>query len=223
MAGLRLLVCSDFHGSPEGADLIARLATEQSYDAVVVCGDFTTYGSADFARNFLRRFRTRVLAIPGNCDTIDTVEVLEKARASVHNTRVMIGEWWFFGFGGGVPTSAEMPFEIDEDIIERSLRSVAVSDGIMVTHTPAFGMNDRSRSGHSLGSKAIMRVASEFEPVLALSGHVHESPGKEVVGKTVYVNPGPAKSGHYAVVTVGEAVQVELRKDPGFQGARKTY
>lgn len=220
---MRLLVCSDLHGSKHALDMLERVASEEGFDAVVMCGDFTTYGSVDFVREFLSRFRTRVLAVPGNCDLPDTVEVLEKARASVHNTRTRLHELWFFGFGGGLPSSAEMPFEIGEDIIERSLRSVAVQDGVMVTHTPAYGMNDCARAGKNLGSNAIMRVAAEYQPVLAVSGHVHECPGKVASGPTTYVNPGPAKNGFYAVVTVGDTVQADIRRVVLSSSGRKTY
>lgn len=223
MKELKLLVCSDMHGSVEALDMLERAASSDDYDAVVMCGDFTTYGSLDYVNDFLRRFKIRVLAVPGNCDIPDTVAVLENAKASVHNMRVLLGEWWIFGFGGGLPSSSQMPFEVDEDIIERSLRSIAAPDGIMVTHTPAYGMNDKGRSGHRLGSKSVMRIVTEFRPRLVLSGHVHESPGKEERDGIVFVNPGPARSGHYAIVRAGEAIHVKLHRESHAGGQRKMF
>ncbi|MGQ9588084.1 MAG: metallophosphoesterase family protein [Thermoplasmata archaeon] len=223
MKELKLLVCSDMHGSVEALDMLEREASSQDCDAVIMCGDFTTYGSLDTVSDFLRRFKMRVLAVPGNCDMPDTVAVLERANASVHNMRVLLGEWWVFGFGGGLPSSSQMPFEVDEDIIERSLRSIAAPDGIMVTHTPAYGANDKGRSGHRLGSRAIMRIVNEFRPKLVLSGHVHESPGKEERDGTVFVNPGPAKNGHFAIVRVGAAIDVRLCRESHFGGQRKMF
>ena len=126
--------------------------------------------------------------------------------------RVSLHGWNFFGFGGGLPSNSGMPFEIDEDIVERSLRAIAISEGIMVTHTPAYGMNDASRAGQSLGSEGILRVAKEFKPVLALSGHVHESRGKVLTMDTAFVNPGPAKNGLYASIRIGEVVDVEFHE-----------
>jgi Icc-related predicted phosphoesterase len=210
MRDLRLLACSDIHGSKEAVAMLEEVSSRENYDAIVVCGDFTTMGSLDFVKDFVTGFKTRVLAVPGNCDYPDTVGVLEQANASVHNMRVELGGRSFFGFGGGVPTNSGMPFEVDESIIERSLRSIAVPDGIMVTHTPAYGMNDRFRSGGNGGSQGILRVAKEFKPVLALSGHVHESRGKMLTVETLFLNPGPARDGSYASVVVGDVAEAEL-------------
>jgi hypothetical protein len=212
MRELKLLVCSDIHGSKEALDMLQKASGEDCYDAVIVCGDFTTFGSPDFTKEALTRFQTRVLAIPGNCDVPETVTVLEHANASVHNLRVEVGGRTFFGFGGGMPTESGMPFEMEEDIIERSLRSIAVPGGVMVTHMPAYGMNDRLRSGHSGGSEGILRVAKEFKPVLALSGHIHEARGKVMSADTTYVNPGPARNGFYASIVLGESADVQFHE-----------
>jgi len=207
---LELLVCSDLHGSENALDVIAKAASDKRYDAVVVCGDFTTFGTTDYTEAFLKRLGTRVVGVPGNCDIPDTVAVLEAANASVHNTVVEVEGHRFFGFGGGLPTNSGMPFEVEEDIMERSLRAVAVEEGIMVTHTPAYGMNDTLRSGHHGGSKGVLRVAQEFKPVLALSGHVHESQGRVLSASTVFVNPGPARNGTYASVHIGDTIEVQF-------------
>jgi len=212
---LELLVCSDLHGSASALDMLVEAASAKRYDAVVVCGDFTTFGTTEYTKTFLKQLDTRVIAIPGNCDVPDTVSVLEAANASVHNAIADVDGWKFFGFGGGLPTSSGMPFEVEEDILERSLRAVAVEEGIMVTHVPAYGMNDTLRSGHHGGSKGILRVAQEFKPVLALSGHIHESQGRVLSASTVFVNPGPARGGTYASVRLGDTVDVQ------FHGSRK--
>jgi putative phosphoesterase len=207
---LNLLVCSDLHGSSEAVGMLEAASRETSYDAIVVCGDFTTLGSTSFVSDFLGKINTRILAVPGNCDHPDIVAILEQVNASVHNMRVSLHGWNFFGFGGGLPSNSGMPFEIEEDIVERSLRAIAIAEGIMVTHTPAYGMNDVTRAGKSLGSEGILRVAKEFKPVLALSGHVHESRGKVLTMETTFVNPGPAKNGFYASVRIGEVVDVQF-------------
>lgn len=212
MNDLRLLVCSDPHGSNEALQMLSQAADHESFDALVVCGDFTTFGTTEYTRRFLASFKTKVLAVPGNCDIPETVTVLEDANASVHNVNVDVKGWKFFGFGGGLPSGSGMPFEIEEDIIERSLRSVAAPGGVMVTHTPAYGFNDLAKRGARLGSEGILRVAQEFKPVLACSGHVHEARGRTLSKDTVFLNPGPAKHGYYATVLLGEIAEVELHE-----------
>lgn len=211
MRELNLLVCSDLHGSSHALDMLAEVASSGSFDAIVVCGDFTTFGSTEFTDKFLKRFKLRVFAVPGNCDVPETVPVLEGANASIHNMREEFMGRQFFGFGGALPGGGT-PFEIEDDILERSLRSVAVQNGIMITHCPAYGMNDLTRNGRHLGSKGILRVANEFKPVLALSGHVHEAQGRTIAKDTVFVNPGSARNGSYASVRLNEGVDVEFRE-----------
>ncbi len=204
------MACSDIHGSKDNASKLVETANEGKYDLVVVCGDFTTYGTTEFAKDFLKRIKCRVLGVPGNCDVPDTVGVLEEARASVHNARVEIEGRSFFGFGGALPSGAEMPFEIAEDLLERSLREIAVPEGVMVTHVPAYGMNDRTRFGSHGGSEGVLRIAREFKPVLALAGHIHEAQGRALNKDTIFVNPGPAKHGCYASIVLGESADIEF-------------
>lgn len=210
MKDLRILACSDLHGSKDAVTNLESVVGSGSYDLVVVCGDFTTFGSTDFAKEFLERIKCRVLAVPGNCDVPDTVSVLEEARSSVHNTRVDVNGRTFYGFGGALPSGSDMPFEIAEDLLERSLREVAVPDGVMVTHVPAYGMNDRTRFGNHGGSEGVLRIAQEFKPVLALSGHIHESQGRALNKDTIFINPGPAKHGCYASIVLGESADVQF-------------
>jgi len=191
--------------------MLAEVASSDSYDALIVCGDFTTFGTTEFTEKFLKRLKLRIFSVPGNCDVPETVSVLEGANASIHNMREEFMGRQFFGFGGALPGSGT-PFEIEDDILERSLRSVAVNDGIMITHCPAYGINDLTKNGRHLGSKGILRVANEFKPVLAVSGHVHESRGKTVSKDTMFVNPGSARNGSYASVRLGESVDVEFHE-----------
>src|SRR4030042_545454 len=163
MKELHILVCSDLHGSAGALDMLEAALSADKYDLVVSCGDFTTFGSTDYTKEFLKRIRIKILAVPGNCDVPDNVAVLEQADASIHNIRANVNGWQFFGFGGGLPTDMGMPFEIEESLLERSLRAVAVPEGIMVTHTPSYGMNDIGRTGKHVGSKGILRIAQELK------------------------------------------------------------
>jgi Icc-related predicted phosphoesterase len=136
--------------------------------------------------------------------------VLEDADASLHGRRVTFNGSEFFGFGGGLLSPAHMPFEIEEEEMVTSLAAIGVEGGVMVTHTPPYGMNDRSKSGRSRGSKGILRVAKELKPRLVLSGHMHEARGECKEDGIVFVNPGPAREGFYAVAELGQQVSVDL-------------
>lgn len=220
MEDTKLFVCSDLHASEEALEALGTAAGSDDFDAVVICGDFTTYGSLDFVRKVLAAFDTKVLAVPGNCDTRTTVDVLEAAGASIHGRRQEVDGTTFFGFGGAVPSPHNMPFEVEEADIVAGLRGACTRRGVMVTHMPAKGMNDLVRSGKHAGSEGILRVAEECEPVLALSGHFHEAMGVVTRKGTVFLNPGSARDGFYATVVLGKKVDVELRELPGIRRDR---
>ena len=42
----------------------------------------------------------------------------------------------------------------------------------------------------SVGSEAVRRVLEEYQPMLGLHGHIHESRGAVRLGSTLAVNPG---------------------------------
>jgi Icc-related predicted phosphoesterase len=41
-----------------------------------------------------------------------------------------------------------------------------------------------------VGSTAVRRIIEEYQPVLAIHGHIHESGGERKIGKTLCINPG---------------------------------
>lgn len=205
-----ILVCSDLHGSDDALKLLRRAETANGPDVVVVCGDFTTYGSAGYMRRLLGNFEAEMLGVPGNCDTDEMLRMLEEAGGSLHGRSVHRAGLDFFGFGGGLPSSMGMPFEVDEEDMASGLRAVAVRGGVMVTHTPPRGVNDLNGSGTHLGSQKLKDVADEFGPRLVLSGHVHEARGEHSEGGTLFVNPGPARGGYYAVIELGQEADVRL-------------
>ncbi|MEW5748950.1 MAG: metallophosphoesterase family protein [Candidatus Thermoplasmatota archaeon] len=205
-----LLVCSDLHGSDEALSMLRRVERDLSPDAVAICGDFTTYGSRDYMGKVLSAFESDLLAVPGNCDTEEMLRMMEGAGASVHSRRVARHGLDFFGFGGGLPSSSNMPFEVEEAEMVAGLRGVAVEGGVMLTHTPPRGMNDSDRNGRHIGSEGIMGVVGEFRPRAVLSGHVHEARGQVTADGTLFVNPGTARGGHYALVEIGEGAVARL-------------
>lgn len=211
MKDRKFLVCSDLHGSDKAIDMIVQLDRSEQFSAVVVCGDITTYGSPPYVRKLVESVETRLLAVPGNCDTPETLAALEKAGCSVHGRSETVDGITFFGFGGGLPSPSSMPFEMDERQMVSGLRSVAKERGIMITHTPPRGMNDLDRTGKRAGSAGVLGVVREFRPRAVLSGHIHEARGTAREGDTLFVNPGPARGGYHAVLTIGQEVRAELR------------
>jgi len=65
----------------------------------------------------------------------------------------------------------------------------------------------KSVRGKHYGSKIARSIVNKFHPILAFGGHIHESRGKQKVGKTLIVNPGAAHEGRGAIVEVDDKIR----------------
>jgi Icc-related predicted phosphoesterase len=67
---------------------------------------------------------------------------------------------------------------------------------VYITHSPPFGTRlDLIQGGSSAGSRSIRTFIEKTQPLLALHGHIHESPMLsgayfERIGRTLSINPG---------------------------------
>jgi hypothetical protein len=82
---------------------------------------------------------------------------------------------------------------------------------IVVSHQPAFGTQVDSVGGRNTGSPAIRKFIETHQPILAVSGHIHEAFGTDRIGRTTLINPGPLKEGRYAIVDINcDNIQTKL-------------
>jgi len=100
----------------------------------------------------------------------------------------------------------EMPEDVLEDHIRASARGVSNFSGAVFTlHAPPYGtgldlapaLDDLkvvTKGGHTVlvpvGSTAVRKTIEDFQPLLALHGHVHESRGTKMIGRTLCINAG---------------------------------
>ncbi len=58
--------------------------------------------------------------------------------------------------------------------LDKSLRPVVIAGMVQYEH---------------VGSRAVRRVIEEYQPILGLHGHIHESGGVDKIGRTIVLNP----------------------------------
>tara|TARA_Y100000310_G_scaffold340502_1_gene436481 strand:+ start:1218 stop:2075 length:858 start_codon:yes stop_codon:yes gene_type:complete len=83
---------------------------------------------------------------------------------------------------------------------------------IFVTHNVPYNtkLDKIGKGAHELvrgkhyGSKMFRRLINKYQPVLHVGGHIHESRGKQMLGKTLAINPGAAHEGNGAIVELPE-------------------
>lgn len=187
------------------------------------------------AEDRLRGQGVRVFMTPGNDDHLEIDDVLEGSdivtnpeSKLVHvsdNTtdREMISSGW------AGPTPFDTPRECSEVELDARLRAMAQQlvkpeTAIFNLHNPPFDshldyapvldrdMRVQSEGGQArmvpVGSTSVRRLIEQYQPQLALHGHIHESRGQVKIGKTVCINPGS----EYAEGILRGAL-IELDKD----------
>jgi len=196
---MRLVVLSDIHGSLSFLPGATQALVQA--DVVVIAGDITTFGDVQAARSLVQSVQAvnpTVVAVHGNCDPRDVEMFLARAQLSLHGCCRLVHDYAFVGVGGSLPCPGSTPNEIDESGFE-SILAQAMGENtdlarplILVSHQPAHGTKlDRISQGRFSGSQAIRRFIEQYQPVLAISGHIHEAMGMDHIGACTLVNPGP--------------------------------
>lgn len=119
------------------------------------------------------------------------------------------------GYGWSNPTPWDTPREKAEVDLGDDLESLAAdvddwSRAIVNIHVPPYGteidkapklddeLRPQTQGGElireSVGSTAVREFLEEYQPLLGLHGHIHESQGKIKIGRTACFNPGSSYS-----------------------------
>ncbi len=227
---VKILIISDGHGAI--GQLNKLEAEFADADLVLFGGDFAAFGDPETGLPFLERLTAlhdRVFAVSGNCDDIDFRDTLDQYDIGVEACFSYFNGLMFIGSGGGSKHTGVTPNERADVDLAADLRLVgeqtdysaeagaaaggsdaerAVPDGawnnlIVIAHNPPKDTKlDLVSGGIHVGSPLIRAFIERFQPLLVLSGHIHESFAIDTLGSTTLINPGALVEGRYAVATV---------------------
>ena len=223
---MKFLVISDIHGNVENVE---KLDSEfKSADAVLFGGDFAKFGSPETGKPVLEKLVSKhdtIFSVIGNCDESEFLDEVDGADISVEGNLTFHDGLAFAGAGGGTKFSGDTPFERDEDeilsdfsLVDASAENCVDENGkwkslVLIMHNPPKDTDcDMIPGGIHVGSQKLRDYIEKYEPLLVVTGHIHESAGISKVGGTTVVNPGALMEGKYALVTVekeGEAWTVK--------------
>lgn len=215
---MRLLCITDIHSNRQKFEHI--LMREPQPDLLIIGGDFTNFGPAQEAESLLDLallYCPKVFAVAGNCDSAEIDAMLLRRGVSLHTFGQVFHDIGFFGLSAMPPWRGDM-YEFSETQLERFLAQAFehvqhCSRFIMVTHPPPHNTRvDFNNSKKHVGSTSVRAWMEKTNPLLVVSGHIHEARGLDEWQKTKIVNCGPSKQGYYAVAVVGEQVKVELKQ-----------
>jgi Icc-related predicted phosphoesterase len=152
-------------------------------------------------------------AIAGNDDPdyLDEILASSKTLTFCDERVVDIGGHELLSFSYANPTPWDSPRELDEDALYDRLKALAETlehprSSIFNLHAPPYdsGLDTAAELDENfspvfdggnpvevpVGSKAVRQIIEEYQPLLGLHGHIHESRAQGRIGKTLVLNPG---------------------------------
>jgi len=155
----------------------------------------------------------RCFVMPGNDDPPGLDALIEAAGAveACDERLVTFDGYTMLSLGYSNRTPWASPRELDEDELYRRVEALAagvpdMARCIFNIHVPPYGsrLDVAAQLDHDfnmvlvgkepnmipVGSTGVREAIERFQPLLALHGHVHESPGATRIGRTLCINPG---------------------------------
>jgi uncharacterized protein len=155
----------------------------------------------------------RCFVMPGNDDPQSLEDVIESAGRveSCDEKVVEFDTYAMLSLGYSNPTPWNSPRELEEDALYERISSLADQIGdqtraVWNIHVPPresqldtaaeldedFNVVLIGKQPHMIpvGSKAVRDAIETYQPLVALHGHIHESPGATRIGRTLCINPG---------------------------------
>ena len=180
----------------------------------------------DLADERMSEYGIHVYVMPGNDDPWSCDPVLEGAShvQACDERVVQVGPHEMISCAFANPTPWNSPRELDEDALYTKIKALAdqvesPETAIFNLHVPPYdsGLDTANeinpdltlvyKSGQPnpvpVGSTAVRQIIEEYQPLLALHGHIHESRGEARIGRTLCINSGSEyNSGRIHGVTV---------------------
>jgi uncharacterized protein len=198
---MKVLFFIDTHGSPSAIRHIKEKA--KNADLLVCGGDFTIFEN-DMVKILeeLNKINRPTIIIHGNHETASTTKADCEGLKNlhfIHKTYFIIGDLVFFGYGGGGFSTKDEMFTHEAELFMIELRKLSESQNkkyrlVLVTHAPPYGtpIDYKGEYEGHVGNKSITEFILKYQPILAMSGHIHESAGAdEKMNRTRIINPGP--------------------------------
>jgi uncharacterized protein len=155
----------------------------------------------------------RCFVMPGNDDPPGADAAIEDAaRVEACDDRIVeFGGHTMISLGWANRTPFDSPRELDEEELYRRVAALADqvpdhSRSVFNLHVPPYDsqldtaaeldaelnvvMSGSEPKLIPVGSTAVRELIERYQPMLALHGHVHESPGAVRIGRTLCINPG---------------------------------
>ena len=188
---MKFVTISDTHGKHRGLNL-------PTGEVIIHAGDFCHYGSDSDLHDFLKwykalDFEVKIL-IGGNHDFF-AAEQSEKFKKLLPKEITYLNDSGITINGINIWGSPVQPDLVGwafgkerGDAMKPHWDLVPADTDLLITHTPPFGILDKSRSGKSIGCEELSIRLKELKVKIHVFGHVHASYGEKTIGQTKFIN-----------------------------------
>jgi Icc-related predicted phosphoesterase len=217
---MKLLLITDIHGDTEKLE---KILDKAEHEAVLCAGDLSDAREFDDYEGRLNQVLdlfdeqgVMTKAVPGNMDPEEEcVRELIQRRMNIHKKIASFEDFEAVGFGGGI-TPFGTPFEPEGAEIKNALETLydrmKADRKFGVIHQPPKNTELDIADGNHVGSEEVRELIEEKNFELVLTGHIHESRGRDEISGTEVVNPGPVMEGYYAVADTEGGLEVEMKQ-----------
>lgn len=215
---MQIIAFGDVH---ESTSIVGEIPGLAEADWVIITGDITNRGSRSAVSRVIEAVaahNTSILAQPGNMDTDVVQAYLHERGMDIHlRVRELAPGLGLMGVGLSTPTPFGTPGEVQEATLVRWLdETVARADGFdhlicAIHEPPQDSLVDQLGNGQHVGSPGVRSFIERVQPDVVLTGHIHESPGIDHIGRTPVINPGMLAGGGYVRIDyTGDALTAQL-------------
>lgn len=191
---MKILAFVDMHGSSKAFKKVKEKAKKA--DIIVCAGDISIFENGlDKLLEKLAKLKKKILIIPGNHEGYLDLRLLSKRFDNIieiHEKSHIEGEYLFLGYGGGGFSMVDKHFNKIAKRFEKKIKKNKGKKVILITHAPPYKTEIDKIMDEPCGNKTIKNFVLKVKPDLVVSGHLHETAGKEdKIGKIKLINPGP--------------------------------
>ena len=189
---MKILIFADLHANKSALKKIIARARKKDISLIVCAGDFTIFGNEQKEiLSKLNKIKKPVLFVHGNHEEAYDLRKdckLFKNCYFIHNSKFRLNEYLFIGWGGGGFSYGDAGLKRNLNKFKKWIKKQ--NKVVFISHAPPYKTKIDEIGGEHAGNKTVRKFIEKFNPVLAVSAHLHECVGEDKIKKTKVINPG---------------------------------
>lgn len=211
---MKLLAVADIHGKLSKLAIIEENIEKWHPDVLIIAGDMSRYGRSAYLPGWLKARNLPIITVRGNTDPkrLDKDISASSNIFPLHLEKAVLKGIPFVGISGAIPIPFRTRVQFRQKETFRVLKTLLEKETILIAHPPPLGFLDSVMNRFHAGCRPLRDVIQECQPRLVICGHIHESPGKTTIGRTVVVNcaMGSKKKGALIELRNGKRITVKF-------------